>query len=64
MKMKKTTQNDLSGDVTQAFMDYSHDLSLDLLLKALKNFRPNYPQDQIKALLQMIESFSCNRSST
>ncbi len=51
--------NDLSGDVTQSFFDYSHDLTLDLLVKAIKNFRPDFPQERIGSLLQMMESFPC-----
>lgn len=51
--------NDLSGDVTQSFFDYSHDLTLDLLVKAIKNFRPDFPQERIGPLLQMMENFPC-----
>ena len=51
--------NDLSGDVTHSFFDYSHDLTLDLLLKAIKNFRPDFPQERIRPLLQMMENFPC-----
>lgn len=52
--------NDLSGDVTHSFIDYSHDLTLDLLLKAIKNFRPDFPQERIGPLLQMMENFPCH----
>jgi len=51
--------NDLSGDVTDSFIDYSHDLTLDLLLKSVKNFRPDIPPKQIKFLLQVVENFPC-----
>jgi choloylglycine hydrolase len=51
--------NDLSGDVTDSFIDYSHDSTLDLLLKSVKNFRPDIPLEQIKFLLQIIENFPC-----
>lgn len=51
--------NDLSGDVTPSFIDYSHDLTVDLLLMAVKNFRPDFPQEKIRPLLQMIENFPC-----
>ena len=51
--------NNFSGDITHAFRDYSHDLSLDLLLKAVKNFRPDYPLEQVEPLLGMFEGFRC-----
>ena len=51
--------NGLSGDVTHSFMDYSHDLTLDLLHKSLKYFRPDFPQERIKPLLRIIENFPC-----
>jgi penicillin V acylase-like amidase (Ntn superfamily) len=51
--------NDLSGDVTHSFIDYSHDLNLDLLVKSLKNFRPDFPQEKLMPLLQIIENYPC-----
>lgn len=51
--------NDLSGSVSDSFVDYSHELTLNLLLPSLKHFRPNFPQESIIPLLQMIENFPC-----
>jgi len=58
VKMLKV-HNDLSGNVTHSFMDYSHDLTLDLLYKSVKYFRPDFPQERIKPLLQLTENFPC-----
>jgi penicillin V acylase-like amidase (Ntn superfamily) len=49
----------LSGDITGSFKDYSHEISLNHLLKSIKNFRPDISEERIRQLLLLIESFPC-----
>lgn len=51
--------NDLSGNITQCFKDYSHDASLDFLLSAVQNHRPDFPKEKVPPLLQMMEGYLC-----
>jgi hypothetical protein len=51
--------NKLSGDVTEAFFDYSHEVSLEFLLKAVMEQRPDFPQEQIAPLLALMEGYGC-----
>jgi hypothetical protein len=49
----------LSGDITGSFKEYSHEISLNHLLKSIKNFRPDISEERIRQLLLLIESFPC-----
>jgi hypothetical protein len=49
----------LEGDITTAFRDYSHAEVLDHMLRALAYFRPEMPEELIKQLVGLFESFSC-----
>jgi penicillin V acylase-like amidase (Ntn superfamily) len=49
----------LEGDITTAFRDYSHAEILDHMLRALAYFRPEMPEELIKQLVGLFESFSC-----
>ncbi len=51
--------NKLSGDISGAFGDYSHDLSLEFLLKAVLEQRPDFPREQIAPLLDLMEGYRC-----
>jgi len=51
--------NKLSGDITEAFADYSHDLSLEFMLKAVLEQRPDFPEEQIAPLLGLMEGYRC-----
>jgi len=51
--------NKLSDDITGAFLEYSHDLSLEFLLKAVLEQRPDFPREQIAPLLDLMEKYSC-----
>lgn len=51
--------NKLSGDITGAFSDYSHELSLEFMLKAVLEQRPDFPREQIAPLLELMENYSC-----
>lgn len=50
---------DLSGDVSKSFIDYSHDITLEHILTAVKHFRPDISEEFIKKLLQVVENFPC-----
>ena len=50
---------DLSGDITSAFHDYSHDEVLAHMVEALAYFRPDMPREAVSQALALFESFSC-----
>jgi len=55
---------DLSGDISDSFIDYSHDINLDLMLRAVKNFRPEFDVEKlIPILLEVMERFPCKSKS-
>jgi hypothetical protein len=54
---------DLSGDISDSFIDYSHEINLDLMLRAVKNFRPEFQVEKLMPLLQMMERFPCKSGS-
>lgn len=49
----------LSGDIRDHLMPYSHDASLDHLVKALANLGINTPRDDLATGLQEQENFQC-----
>jgi len=49
----------LEGDIMAAFHDYSHDEVLAHMIQALKYFRPGTPEEMIRRVLALLESFSC-----
>jgi len=51
--------NKLSGDISGALGDYSHDLSLEFMLKAVLEKRPDFPKEQIAPLLGLMEGYRC-----
>jgi hypothetical protein len=50
---------DLTGDISGAFHDYSHDEALRHLLQALAYFRPGIPEETVLKVLALFESFAC-----
>jgi len=52
--------NKLSADISGAFRDYAHDLSLEFLLKAVLEQRPDFPREQIAPLLDLMEGYRCD----
>ncbi len=49
----------LSGDITSAFHDYSHDEVSSHMVEALAYFRPDMPREAVSQALVLFESFSC-----
>ncbi|UCH96311.1 MAG: linear amide C-N hydrolase [Candidatus Aminicenantes bacterium] len=54
---------DLSGDISDSFIDYSHEINLNLTVRAVKNFRPEFEVEKLMPLLQMMERFPCKSKS-
>ncbi|MBA7674204.1 hypothetical protein ES703_82411 [subsurface metagenome] len=52
---------DLSGDISNDFMDYSHEVSLNHFLRFIEKWGlSNVSPDEIKALTEHLESFECS----
>jgi penicillin V acylase-like amidase (Ntn superfamily) len=50
---------ELSGDVSDAFVPYSHEVSLAHLVNVLGKFGYDAPRDELEGLLQQMESYPC-----
>lgn len=54
---------DLSGEVSNSFVDYSHDITLEHVITAAKHFRPDISEEFIKKILHVVENFPCKSVS-
>ncbi len=54
---------DLGGDITNSFMDYSHEAALGHVLEALAYFRPGISEDLVREVLGLFEGFACEKSA-
>ena len=50
---------DLEDDVSGAFREYSHDEVYAHLVKALQHFSPGVPEETVRKILALFESFTC-----
>jgi len=49
----------LEGDITAAFHDYSHDEAAAHMVTAVAEARPDLPEEMIRQVLALFESFTC-----
>jgi hypothetical protein len=51
---------DLSGDISNEFVDYSHEVNLNHFLRFIEKWGlSNVSPDEIKALTKHLEAFEC-----
>ncbi len=61
VRMLDIHQN-LSGDISNNFIDYSHEVSLSHFLRFFEEWGVSTSPDRTKALTEHLESFECNES--
>ncbi|MBN1424514.1 hypothetical protein JXA88_08160 [Candidatus Fermentibacteria bacterium] len=52
---------DLEGDITAAFHDYSHEEAAAHMVTAVAEARPDVPEEMIRQILALLESFTCEQ---